>query len=232
MKKILTTLILFSACGLVVHADTQSSKGSFYYAFHLYFNGATLVTDRDFKFSYDVIPGSYTAPVLKTGFPYRGEIVNFAGETSATFTFDPRNGDASFNAGKISVNAPYVADGQKAVFYNPQNQAVLSVSVDTSSYCNDDGICNADRGEDYTTCPKDCRAATLPVPSTTVTPAAQSAAGASGLTIGILFLLIGVVFLGGFWWFFKRRSSGGNGPLVPPPSLPTPPTPPNTSNPV
>jgi len=227
MKRIIVTIILatIAGAGFYVHADTPSSN-VFYYVFHLYYDMGKLVADRDFKFVYDVIPGDFVASPITTQFPYRGEVVNMVGEVAETFQFDPLNLGAL--KGGITVNAPYVADGQKVIFYDSQNQPVLTIPVSDSSFCNDDGICNADRGEDSLSCPKDCKQS-LPTPLPTETPT-SSTGGSNGLWSGILYTLGGLILAGLGWWLFKRRHNSNNMTL--PPSLPTPPTPPNPNNPV
>ncbi|MFH1230126.1 MAG: hypothetical protein V1709_01375, partial [Planctomycetota bacterium] len=155
-----------------------------------------------------------------------GEIVNIVGEIAGRFEFDPKQGDVNFTKGKISVNAPYVADGQKAVFYDNQNQPVLTIPVSDSSFCNDDGICNADRGEDSLNCPKDCKQSlATPLPTST-----SSTGGSNGLWSGVLYTLGGLILAGLGWWLFKRHHNSNNMTL--PPTLPTPPAPPNPNNPV
>ncbi len=223
-------IFLFVTLGVLLAASTfaiSESLGSIY-SFHLYFDNGKLSVDRDFQFKYDILEVPYEAPVLATGFPYRGEVMTFAGDTAAQFKFDPHGGSASFTTGKITVKAPYVSDAQRVVFYDPQNNAVLTVPVEASSFCNDDGFCNADRGEDYKTCSRDCRAVTLPEPSQTSTPV--PGAGGSGSLVGIIYSVIGVSLLAGLWWFFKKRRSA---PPTPPAAgfgMPTPPTPPTPGN--
>jgi hypothetical protein len=228
IKYFLTILL---AIAMLSPAFSNAEVGDYQagsYLFHLYFDNGQLVADRDFQFKYDIETIVYAEPTLVTGFPYRGEIINFVNEIAANFKFDPRNGDAKFNKGKISVRAPYVADAQKVVFYDNQNQPVLTIAVSDSSFCNDDGICNADRGEDILSCPRDCKAGT-PLPSVIPT----STGGTSGLILGVIYSIVGVVLIVGLWWLFRKRGSGGS--LPPPPSdlsLPTPPTPPSQNNPV
>jgi len=230
MKRIIVIIILTVVVGIGfhVHADTLTGN-SFYYIFHLYYDNGQLSADRDFQFKYDVIPGDFIADPVNTQFPYRGEIVNLMGEIAGRFVFDPKQGDVNFSKGKILVNASYVADGQKAVFYDSQNQPVLTISVSDSSFCNDDGICNADQGEDSLSCPKDCKQGLVtPLPATPTSSSGES----SGLWSGILYTLTGLVLAGLVWWFFKRRRNSNN--MTFPPSLssggqalPTPPTPNN-----
>jgi len=206
---VIASLFAFSAL-----ADTTTTNGgpAFHYVFHLYYDNGQLNADRDFQFKYDVVPDVFLQDSLGQ-FPYRGEIINFLGQTSADFKFDPK-------AGKNSVKAPYVADGQKAIFYDTQNQPILTIPVSESSFCNDDGICDADRGEDFLSCSNDCRQSSLPTPVPVNND--TSSTRSSGLWSGILYTLGGIILLGLFWWLFKR-SKGSS-------SLPTPPPPPNTTN--
>lgn len=229
MKKyIIAGLLMLVSLGLTAQAETEQAN-SFYFSFHLYYDAGTIYADRDFQFVYDVIPGEYMAEIPNTQFPYRGEIINFAGETARRFEFDPRQGNPDFSKGKITVKAPYVADGERAIFYNAENQPLLTISVSDSSFCNDDGICNADRGEDSLSCPKDCQAS-LTAPSVIPAPG-DTTSRSSGIISGVLYSLAGLVLLGGLWWVFKRRRT--QGPIAdivpptqtPPSSLPTQPPP-------
>ncbi len=228
MKQLLKILFLCASmvtlvgiAPILVRADNANTPQSSEYLFHLYLNTTNqLVTDRSFKFSYDIISDTFVQPPVGQ-FPYHGEIISFTGASAANFKFD-------VHQGKVSVYAPYVADAQKVVFYDSQNQAILTVPVSDSSFCNDDGICNADRGEDSLSCPKDCKQSLSAPPS--ASPVPTTPANSSGLVSGIIYTIIGLVLLGGLWWFFKR-GRGPSGPTFPS-SLPTPPTPATPNNPV
>lgn len=226
-KILLISLILVPLlAGAEGTADKQIPKAE--YLFHLYYDNGQLSADRDFQFKYDIISEEFIQGSLTTQFPYRGEIINMLGEVADHFIFDPKQGDVNFMKGKISVKAPYVADGQKVIFYDSQNQPILTIPVSDSSFCDDDGICNSDRGEDSLSCPKDCKQS-LPVPPT-ATPI-SSDDESSGLLSGILYTLGGLILAGLGWWFFKRRKNQDTF-IPPPPSLPTPPTPPSPQNPI
>ncbi len=211
-----TTVFIFSFYILTpIRADTVNNTNVFYYVFHLYYDNGQLNADRDFQFKYDVIPGDFVASPINTQFPYKGEIINLVGEVTGRFEFDPKQGDVNLIKGKITVKAPYVADGQKVIFYDSQNQPVLTISVSDSSFCDDNGVCDADRGEDSLSCPKDCKQS-LPVPSSSATPV-PPAGESSGLWSGILYTLGGLVLAGLAWWFFKRRKNTTSLPTFPPP---------------
>ncbi|KKW02628.1 MAG: hypothetical protein UY36_C0005G0012 [Parcubacteria group bacterium GW2011_GWA1_49_11] len=220
----LAYLILNTSYIIPVRADTAPPNAKdFSYLFHLYYDNGQLSADRDFQFSYDIIGAPYTAPALATETPYRGEVINFMGEIADHFAFDPKAGDVKFTKGKISVKAPYIADGDKVVFYDSRNLAVLTVNVSGSSFCNDDGVCNDEKGEDSSSCPKDCKQS-LPAPPVTPAVTAEGEGGTS-LLAGILYALAGLVLFGGLWFFLKRRKN-------PSPTLPTPPIPPNPQKPL
>jgi LPXTG-motif cell wall-anchored protein len=210
-KSIVVLGIVFSTFGLFsfnsTKADTVEEDLAFYYVFHLYYDKGQLSADRDFEFKYDIIPDVFVQPSVGQ-FPFRGEIISFTNEVAGNFQFDVKQG-------KISVNAPYVADGQKAIFYDHQNQPVLTITVSESSFCNDDGICNADRGENSSNCSNDCKNSSLATPLPTDEVAATE--GSSGLLSGILYALGGLVLLGLGWWFFFRRKNS-DGPILPPPT--------------
>ncbi len=229
MKKFLIIISLVFVAA-IAKADSAAPQ-SFYYVFHLYYDHGNLAADRDFKYSYDVIPGELQVSAPTTNFPYRGEIINFPGEIASHFTFDPKQGDTNFVQGKITVKAPYVADAQKSIFYDAQNQPLLTISLGESSFCNDDGICNEDRGEDSLSCPKDCKQS-LPAPPTT--SPAPSTSNSSGIVSGIIYTVIGIILLGVLWWLFKRGKPGSPSSFPPAPSapLPTPPTPPGSIKPI
>ena len=194
----------------------QPADQEFLYLFHLYYDNGQLVADRDFEFNYDVVPEAFVPETVNAQFPYKGEIINLNGQVAGTFVFDPRRGDPSFLKGKISVKAPYVPDGDKAVFYNPQGNQLLTIFVSESSICNDDGVCNVDNGEDQNTCPADCEGIT-PV------PVASPGAGWGGQGSMLMNLVYVLIILGaglGGWYGWKRWQGRQEPPIMPFPQNP------------
>jgi len=187
-----------------VFADEPGDDNSVY-LFHLYYDNDRLFADRDFEFTYDVIPEKFVPETYNTQFPFRGEVINFRNEVSTEFLFDPRRGDPDFLEGKISVKAPYISDGQKAVFYDIQGRTLVTIFVSESSFCNDDGVCNFDRGENVTTCPNDCRGVVVP-------PTEQDDSGQSRMMLvyAIYVLIIAGVVLGGWFGWRKYREINRN----------------------
>lgn len=219
--KFLIVIFIFSFFTFnFVWADTAESQ-DFVYVFHLYYDVGQLVADRDAQFKYDVLPETFVPEVLDTQFPYKGEVINLKGEVASTFQFDPKQGNPNFLKGILLVKAPYFPDGQKVNFYNAQGSQLLSISVSESSFCNDDGVCNPDVGEDTKTCPSDCKTAT-PVPVVSNQP---SAGWGSGVLKVIIYLIIGVVIAGGWfgwkWWQKRKQSSAIEMPTNLPPNSST-----------
>ena len=192
------------------------------YVFHIYYDNGQLFANRDFKFKYDVIPEKFVPETLNTQFPHKGEVINLKGEIAETFQFDPRQGNPQFLKGSISVKAPYFPDGQKVIFYNNQGDALLTIFVLDSSFCNDDGVCNADVGEDSKTCPNDCKNET---PIQTISTEPFVGGGMGGMLKNIIYLIIGLVVAGGGWYVWKWWKSRQGPPMVelPPTDLPPPP---------
>ena len=122
-------------------------------------------------------------------------MINLKNELAAEFLFDPRRGNPYFLKGKISVKAPYAPDGQKVVFYDSQGRQLLTVFVSESSFCNDDGVCNDERGESKQTCPNDCRGVVAPPP--------VEKEGLSAMVWTLIVLAMVAVGAGG--WYGWRR---------------------------
>ena len=187
------------------------------YLFHLYYDNGQLAADRDVQFKYDVIPETFVPETVNTQFPYKGEIINLNDRVAGTFVFDPRRGDPKFLKGKISIKAPYTPDGEKAVFYNNQGDALLTIFVSESSFCNDDGVCNTDNGEDENTCPADCKGVT-PLPPITD----DTGSGQGGVPMAFIYALIIAGSVLGGWFGWRRDKSRQEPPMpqYPPANLP------------
>ncbi len=209
MKKLILIILFSVLAPLVVFGEGVADKqvSSSVYLLHLYFDNGQLFADRDVQFKYDILSETFVPEILATQFPYKGEVVNLKGEVAATFQFDPRQGNPKFLKGKISVKAPYVPDGQKGNFYNGQGNQLLSIFVSESSFCNDDGVCNPDVGEDNKTCPSDCKSSII---TPTVSPVPPNSGGKAGLVLGLTYIIVGIGLAGGLWYFFKKRK----GPLL------------------
>ena len=186
------------------------------YLLHLYYDSGKLVPDRDYQFKYEVIPEKFVPETVKSSYPYKGEVVNLQDKVVSTFQFDSWVGLPKFVKGKVSVKAPYAPDGKKVNFYDGQGNQLLSIFVSESSFCNDDGVCNSDTGEDYKTCPADCKPLATAVPTPSVEP--STGGGENGVLKGLIYLIIGLAVIGGLWYWLKKRNQL---------SVPMPPSPPD-----
>lgn len=213
-KNILLLVVIF----LVVMFSGQSAisdtrlPDNFSYLFHIYYDNGQLLADRDFEFKYNLIAEEYVPEIIGAGSPYKGEIINVRGKVVATFNFDPKSGNPAFNKGKISVRGPYFADASKINFYNDRGKLLLTLDVGSSSFCNDNDVCNKDIGENRDNCPADCK----PKPTTTPPPASGE-----GSSRGILFGIVGVIIAVVIWiilLIIKKRKAGASfSPTLPPP---------------
>jgi hypothetical protein len=206
----------FSATADVV--DSTAARDTSIYRFHLFYDSGQLYANRDFKFKYDVIPNVFVAENITTSKPFSAEITGVKNQILATFKFDPQKGKSNFVKGAINVDGPYFADAAEVNFYNAQNQKLLTLDVSGSSFCNDDGICDSDVGENYQNCPNDCPRPT-PSPSPTYQPPAPSVW--QNMLIPVLVAAVIVIVVLVIWVIIKRRR-GGSGQIPPqiPPAAP------------
>lgn len=197
----LTSSVLYSKAEVIPETE---ERFPFVYLFYLYYDNGQLFPDRDFEFKYDLLAKPFQQEVLNTQTPYRGEVIDVLGRAKTTFEFDPQNGDPSLTTGKISVEAPKFADASEVRFYNDKGELLLTVDVSGSSFCDDNGVCEEEVGENAVNCPYDCKVITPSVP--TSFPWVWVSVGA-----GII-----VVFAA---WFIMRRRRVATQAVPPPPTI-------------
>ncbi len=223
IKKIILLGLVIWGIGVFALADTVSRQDKFIYRFHLYYDNGQLLANRDFKFKYDIVSDNFIPEVISIANPFRGEVVSVINEVLYSFQFDPQKGNLAFKKGGVAVDAPYFADAAKVNFYDDKNLLLLALDVSGSSFCNDDGTCNSDVGENYQNCPNDCPKPATPTPVPSVTPSA----GISSLKLILIFagaaVLIVVIWV--VWAIIRKRKSGG-GTLPPEVPIEVPPVPP------
>lgn len=211
-------VILFHGQNQLSAADeTLPWSSQFYsYRFHLYYDNGQLFANRDFNFKYDIISDDFIPEIISTTHPFRGEIVSGKEEVLSSFRFDPQKGNPVFKKGGIAVDGPYFANAAKVNFYNDKNQLLLTLDLSGSSFCNDDGACNSDVGENYQNCPNDCP---RPSPSPAYQPPAPSVW--QNMLIPILMAAAVLVAILAAWLIIKKRKTGSNAPSELPPVPPS-----------
>lgn len=211
-------ILIYAQTDIMIDFNIQS------YLFRLYYDNGQLFADRDYEFKYDVSSDPFVPETITTQFPYRGEVVDLLNQVAAVFQFDPKGGNIKFVKGKLTAKAPYAPDGQKVNFYDSQGKQLVSIFVSQSSFCNDDGICNSDTGEDTTTCRNDCKLLQTPPPTAPVIPS-DGPGGPPGLATVLIYSLIGggAAFGGWYAWrLWRKKKSAGT--VIPPSQLPGNPT--------
>lgn len=206
-------VIYFGLFGLTDSSWSDSvdyQDAGFIYSFHLYLNQQNqLVKDRDLEFPFDLIAKEYKEPSLELGQKtYRGEIVSIKRVVLYSFLFSPE-------PGKVTIEAPYFPNAQTALFYNLQDQLVLTLDLAPGGpVCNEDGVCQSEYGESSENCPADCGFISSPSPSPSAKPFFDKVAANNFWLIGggtAAFLILIAV------WFWRRKVNQKN--VLPPPQI-------------
>jgi len=158
IKIILYSVFLFGGFSGIVLADTYDPRArtdDFMYLFRLSYDRGRFSRDRDFKFAYDIIADTYRQTFVGSA-SFFGEVTGILGNKLASFSFDVPVAREPIRRGKVSVPAPYFANARDVTFYSPTGVRLLTISVQESSFCNDDYVCNNDVGENFYYCPHDC----------------------------------------------------------------------------
>ena len=206
--------MVFNSVALAV--EPPKVKGDYVYKFMHYYDKGQLFGDRDYEIKYEISPKAFASDsIVNEQTAFRGEITNFKDQVIKTFKFDPQKGDGNFTAGKIVVEGPYVADGMRASFYSPSNQHLLSISIDDSSFCNDDLSCDASKGEDNTTCPLDCKKTVKRRPvDVKVDKPAQEEPAIGSFILYVVFVISAASggWFGWKWWQDRNKMVSTSGP--------------------
>lgn len=135
---------------------------------------------------------------------YKAETISFTGNVLDSFFFDPvaERFDTTipaedFKTGKVLFTIPYRTNASLIQFTNSAGQQILSISVARDSSCNENNICESQRGESSFTCLSDC-----PLSSSDTTPTTRSVWRAF-LPMIIWFGLAIVIGVG--WFIIKTR---------------------------
>lgn len=170
-KKIILLLIAFFFSPVsTVLAGGYSENWS--YSFHLEEQNGILMASKDADGEYIPIPELYVPKISASTADYYGVIFNLKAIETARFGFNkPETVLEALGKSVFDIKAPFSADADHVNFYTKNKKLLFTISVKGSSFCNDNKICNADIGEDYTNCPYDCPPPpVVPVISTPVPP--------------------------------------------------------------
>jgi hypothetical protein len=207
MKYTLPLILLSLFVGTFVFAEAPTGTGDYIYTFHLFYDNGQILPDRDFNIKYDVTKGTYVPETESALTNFKYEIVNFKGETVKTIKFDPRQGNAKLTSGKVSIKGPYVPDASVVIFYDLTDNPTMRIFVQDSAICNDDSVCDGNRGEKFETCPNDCKQVKRQISEV---PISHDLLEASGGVRRVIYFGIGGLFViaaGVFAWakWFRKK---------------------------
>ncbi len=151
MKYFLTIIFLFSlAVPTLVRADEVVAEDAwaFLYEFSFHWQDGRVTQVAP----YHLTTGD--TPAIAVG-PWSLAVFSESGQRLKEYSFDPAilsvNGD-------FTVIVPIEYRGASARVLDPRGSVVLAIDLRESRICHDDGICNADAGEERANCPTDCGA--------------------------------------------------------------------------
>ncbi len=139
---------------------------------------------------------------------FSGKVIGIGGKELKSISFSAQDKNL-IDGGKIlTFVVPFFANAREVRFFSSAAEPLLVVSVVGTSFCNDDGVCNADVGEGWNNCRNDCiqPATTLPSasPNMTPVPAEQKADYSAFIFLGA-FVAIGII--AGYVIFRTRHDS-------------------------
>lgn len=214
----------FSVTLALTKPSSDADLNSLSYVFYLYYDKGQLFADRDYEVKYGILNEAFSPQSPASEVAYRGEVLNFKGESVKTFLFDPKGGNAGFTVGKIIVKGPYVSDGLRVQFYDNRGSQSVTIFVSTSALCNDDNLCDAAGGESEKNCINDCKKPRgTPTPVVSIEPTAGFFNSFDLNTILIYAVGgAGVLVIAWFGWRWLKKRKEEN--FLPPPSSPLPPS--------
>jgi len=192
MKYLTALLSILAACAfpVLVHADDLTYKEA--WVFHYRFT----LTDTTGKMtgSYAIDGGDATLPVPGTS---RIVIVAQKGDVLSTTPFEPVTGTQT-------VQVPYEDRVFWAQIIDASGTVQLNIGLAGSRTCDDNGVCDADQGENSDNCPTDCGlSAQAGAPATTTQTAAISTQG--GISGGLLLVVADIAVIGLVLLVDRRR---------------------------
>ena len=155
MKKL--TAIFVALLLLPLYSSAMVDSEYWSYVFHLEYSQGALRVDRNAEFAYSPIPVQYAAEYRSDETDFYGVLFNMKNKEEARFGFmAPTTTVAALGKSIMNIAAPKFADVDHVSFYTKTHKHLFDVSVAGSSFCNDNGRCDANVGESYMNCPLDC----------------------------------------------------------------------------
>ncbi len=180
-KKILITLLALLFPSSLGYAMVDDDDWTYF--FYLQYKQGVLAVEEGAAYPYDPIPVYFDGPTdegTAKQMDFYGIIVSGKGTNLAYFGFNkPETIVPALGKSVFTVKAPFFANASRVDFYQKSGLSVqagkklLTISVSSSSFCDDNNKCNGGVGENFRNCPNDCPPPPGGVPPREVIPPPQ-----------------------------------------------------------
>lgn len=154
----------FSVSPVSSQDETFSLPEKFTYRFLLNYDGRRLQIVPQNESRWRMLVKDFQNPNPATHLFY-GQVMSFRNEVLSKFHFQ-------LALGENEVEAPHFPNNRLIRFFSSQGALLLELDVQDSASCNENNMCQKDRGENPLNCPYDCNGS-KPAPGATTSIATQ-----------------------------------------------------------
>lgn len=154
---------------LLLHANTAQAR---VFKLYLYFDTEKnqIVQNKDIENNVELSENAYAVQEPESS-DYSYKRFNFGNNEYSSVYFTPQ-------PGKFTLEVPYFQENSRIAIYHKEN-SILSVDVSQFATCNVNSVCEADQGENATSCVADCFKAEMTKNNSDIPTNANGSSGAN-----------------------------------------------------